>query len=224
MIAPVLISSTSPTMVAAAQPHQELQSMEALSVEIIGALAGWDIMIVGDDDNLWRLCFVTHGLRTPVSWLGSRTSIAVAAMASVPRGPTISCPSLAGYIDSIKQTCSNSSSRRCGKRKAQHDLGFEGFQMECRSAGNNVMAQEQDLRAKLLKHKGIHNVKTDIKSHIVVIEGTIESGKIVTYMHKRAYKHAVEFEEKIKVEAKGKDGDVPYFVHYVYAPELFTFG
>ncbi|GKA89705.1 hypothetical protein Tco_0811517, partial [Tanacetum coccineum] len=37
----------------------------------------------------------------------------------------------------------------------QHDLGFEGFQMECQSAGKNVMAQEQDLRAKLLKHKDI---------------------------------------------------------------------
>ncbi|GKC78904.1 hypothetical protein Tco_1129678 [Tanacetum coccineum] len=45
-----------------------------------------------------------------------------------------------------------------------HDLGYEGFQMECQSAGKNVMAQEQDLRAKLLKHKGTHNVKTDIKS------------------------------------------------------------
>nr|GEX93785.1 heavy metal-associated isoprenylated plant protein 4 [Tanacetum cinerariifolium] len=59
-----------------------------------------------------------------------------------------------------------------------------------------------DLRAKLLKHKGIHNVKTNIKSQIVLIEGTIESEKIVTYMHKIAHKPAVEFEEKIKVEAK----------------------
>ncbi|GJU84074.1 hypothetical protein Tco_1291620 [Tanacetum coccineum] len=45
--------------------------------------------MLGDDDNLRRLCFVTHGLRTPVSWLGSLTLIAVAAMASVPRGPTV---------------------------------------------------------------------------------------------------------------------------------------
>ncbi|GKD79397.1 hypothetical protein Tco_1342018, partial [Tanacetum coccineum] len=56
-----------------------------------------------------------------------------------------------------------------------HDLGYEGFQMECQSARKNVMAHEQDLRAKLLKHKGTHNVKTDIKSHTVVIEGTIDS-------------------------------------------------
>ncbi|KAK9076497.1 hypothetical protein SSX86_004839 [Deinandra increscens subsp. villosa] len=109
---------------------------------------------------------------------------------------------------------------------------------------------EHDLRAKLLKHKGIHNVKTDIKSQTILVEGTIEAEKIVTYMQKRARKHAeiipepppkgkvekkveekvtvdivttkvVEFEEK-KVEAKGKDGEVPYFVHYVYAPQMFS--
>ncbi|KAI7748413.1 hypothetical protein M8C21_007570 [Ambrosia artemisiifolia] len=107
---------------------------------------------------------------------------------------------------------------------------------------------EHDLRAKLLKHKGIHNVKTDIKSQTILVEGTIEAEKIVTYMQKRARKHAeiipeslskekvekkveekvtlttkiVEFEEKTKVEAKGKDGEVPYFVHYVYAPQMFS--
>ncbi|GJW17540.1 28 kDa ribonucleoprotein, chloroplastic [Tanacetum coccineum] len=42
-----------------------------------------------DDDNLQQLCFVTHGLWTPVSWLGSRSSIAVAAMVIIPRGPTL---------------------------------------------------------------------------------------------------------------------------------------
>ncbi|GJU61927.1 28 kDa ribonucleoprotein, chloroplastic [Tanacetum coccineum] len=42
-----------------------------------------------DDDNLQQLCFVTHGLWTPVSWLGSRSSIAVAAMVIVPRDPTL---------------------------------------------------------------------------------------------------------------------------------------
>lgn len=96
---------------------------------------------------------------------------------------------------------------------------------------------------------GIHNVKTDIKSQTVVIEGVIEAEKIVTYMQKRARKHAeiipipppkekvetkekvivdvvstkiVEFQEKKKVEAKTKDGEVPYFVHYVYAPQMFS--
>ncbi|KAJ0914194.1 putative heavy metal-associated domain, HMA, heavy metal-associated domain superfamily [Helianthus annuus] len=116
---------------------------------------------------------------------------------------------------------------------------------------------EHDLRAKLLKHKGIHNVKTDIRSQTILVEGTIEAEKIVTYIQKRARKHAeiipeplpkekvekkveekvvekkveekvtvttkvVEFEEKKKVEAKGKDDEVPYFVHYVYAPQLFS--
>lgn len=32
----------------------------------------------------------------------------------------------------------------------------------------------------------------------------------------------VEFQEEIKVEAKVKDGNVPYFVHYVYAPQMFS--
>nr|GEX10542.1 reverse transcriptase domain-containing protein [Tanacetum cinerariifolium] len=36
-----------------------------------------------------KWCFVTHGLRTPVSWLGSRTSIVVATMESGLRGPTV---------------------------------------------------------------------------------------------------------------------------------------
>nr|GEV74295.1 hypothetical protein [Tanacetum cinerariifolium] len=196
-------------MVADAQRHQELQSMEAL------------LRMPGYYD--YRSSVKAEILCTLAGKPISHTSIAVAAMVSVPRGPTISGLSLAGYIDSIKQTCSSSSSRRYGKCKAKDDLGFEGFQMECRSARKNVMAHKQDLRAKLLKHKGIHNVKTNIKSQIVLIEGTIESEKIVTYMHKRAHKPAVEFEEKIKVEAKGKDGDALYFVHYVYAHELFTF-
>lgn len=32
----------------------------------------------------------------------------------------------------------------------------------------------------------------------------------------------LEFEEKKKVEAKTKDGEVPYFVHYVYDPHMFS--
>lgn len=91
----------------------------------------------------------------------------------------------------------------------------------------------------------------DIKSQTIIVEGTIEAEKIVTYMQKRARKYAeivpepppkekvekkveekvvvdvvttkiVEYEEKKKVEAKGKDGEVPYFIHYVYAPQLFS--
>lgn len=33
----------------------------------------------------------------------------------------------------------------------------------------------------------------------------------------------VEFKEKVKVEGQiDKDGNIPYFVHYVYAPQLFS--
>ncbi|XP_057512423.1 heavy metal-associated isoprenylated plant protein 4 [Actinidia eriantha] len=124
---------------------------------------------------------------------------------------------------------------------------------------------EHDLRKKLLKHKGIHNVKTDMKAQTITIEGIIESEKLLTYMKKRVHKHAeiiipkhekkeekkekeevkkekekekekevkvevkstettkiVEFKEEKKVEAKDADGKVPYFVHYVYAPQLFS--
>ncbi|XP_028110212.1 heavy metal-associated isoprenylated plant protein 4 [Camellia sinensis] len=149
---------------------------------------------------------------------------------------------------------------------------------------------EQDLRNKLLKHKGIHNVKTDMKAQTITIDGIIESEKLVTYMKKRVHKHAeiippkkeekkekekekekekkeekkekiippkkeekkekekekekekkeekkekvtvevkttettkiVEFTEEKKVEAKTAEGKVPYFVHYVYAPQMFS--
>ncbi|XP_052170946.1 heavy metal-associated isoprenylated plant protein 4 [Diospyros lotus] len=131
---------------------------------------------------------------------------------------------------------------------------------------------EHDLRRKLLKHKGIHDVKTNFKAQTVVIEGTIESEKLLTYMRKRVGKHAeivspkkeggkekkeegkekkegekekkeegkekkeevkvevksiettkvVEFKEEKKVDAKAAEGKVPYFVHYVYAPQLFS--
>lgn len=91
---------------------------------------------------------------------------------------------------------------------------------------------------------GIHDVKTDRKADTITIEGTIESEKLLTYMQKKVHKHAemmekkddkkensqvevkstkvVEVKEEMKVEAKNKDGNVPYFVHYVYAPQLFS--
>ncbi|PSS10073.1 Heavy metal-associated isoprenylated plant protein [Actinidia chinensis var. chinensis] len=139
---------------------------------------------------------------------------------------------------------------------------------------------EHDLRKKLLKHQGIHSVKTDMKAQTITIEGIIEPEKLLTYMKKRVHKHAeiiipkhekkeekkekeevkkeevkkekekekekeevkkeevkkekekevkstettkiVEFKEEKKVEAKDADGKVPYFVHYVYAPQLFS--
>ncbi|CAN1269882.1 Heavy metal-associated isoprenylated plant protein 4, partial [Linum perenne] len=57
---------------------------------------------------------------------------------------------------------------------------------------------EIDLKKKLLKHKGIHVVKTDTESQTVTIEGTIESEKLLTYMKKRVHKHA-----EIVVSEKG---------------------
>ncbi|CAN1269881.1 Heavy metal-associated isoprenylated plant protein 4, partial [Linum perenne] len=154
---------------------------------------------------------------------------------------------------------------------------------------------EIDLKKKLLKHKGIHVVKTDTESQTVTIEGTIESEKLLTYMKKRVHKHAEivvsekgnkkkeeeeeeeEETKETKCEAKCSEdkettttttkvietecscriietkkcygccietvdrkcsscctsssiktvcvqhnGGVPYFVHYVYAPQLFS--
>ncbi|KAL3516720.1 hypothetical protein ACH5RR_023622 [Cinchona calisaya] len=107
---------------------------------------------------------------------------------------------------------------------------------------------EREIRKRLLKHKGIHNVKTDVKAQTITIEGVIEAEKLLTYMRKRVHKHAeiippkekkdekkekeqvevkvtekiAEFKEAEKVGAKTKEGDIPYFVHYVYAPQLFS--
>ncbi|XP_021912671.1 heavy metal-associated isoprenylated plant protein 4 [Carica papaya] len=122
---------------------------------------------------------------------------------------------------------------------------------------------EHDLRKHLLKHKGIYTVKTDIKTQILTIQGTIESDKLLSYIRRKVNKNAeiipavvtksekkeesitkkekvevtvegkekstikstemVEFKEETKVAAtKTNDGAVPYFVHYVYAPQLFS--
>lgn len=99
-------------------------------------------------------------------------------------------------------------------------------------------------------HVGIHNVKTDIKAQTITVEGVIEEEKLQTYMRKKVHKHSeiiinkekkeekgklietkvtekekvVEFKEVDKVAGtKIKEGDnIPYFVHYVYAPQLFS--
>ncbi|KAL2461004.1 Heavy metal transport/detoxification superfamily protein [Abeliophyllum distichum] len=111
---------------------------------------------------------------------------------------------------------------------------------------------EREVKRRLLMHKGIHNVKTDIKAQTIWVEGVIESEKLITYMRKRVHKYAeiipqkekkvekieekketvkvkekdgekiVEYKEVQKVEAKIKEGEVPYFIHYVYAPQLFS--
>ncbi|GMJ01338.1 HEAVY METAL ASSOCIATED PROTEIN 6 [Hibiscus trionum] len=107
---------------------------------------------------------------------------------------------------------------------------------------------EHDLRNKLLKHKGIYSVKSDIKEQTLAVEGTMESEKLLSYIKQKVHKHAEiissktveEKKEVVKVEAKKKEVAVavvesgertivkstgaaaPYFVHYVYAPQLFS--
>ncbi|XVE50921.1 hypothetical protein DITRI_Ditri01bG0202100 [Diplodiscus trichospermus] len=137
---------------------------------------------------------------------------------------------------------------------------------------------EQELKKKLLKHKGIFSVKTDTKAQTLTVQGTIEPDKLLSYIRKKVHKHAeiisskpekkeekkenpkaeakkddlkpeekkenpkaeakkdyskhgaessekkevVEFKQDVKVEVKSKEGNTPYFIHYVYAPQLFS--
>ncbi|XP_055808055.1 heavy metal-associated isoprenylated plant protein 4 isoform X2 [Solanum dulcamara] len=109
---------------------------------------------------------------------------------------------------------------------------------------------ELDLKRRLLKHKGIYTVKTDFKAQTITVETILEAEKVVTYVTKTFGKHVeivkkkeeekkevkkekvtievkdtekiVEFKEVKKVEAKTKEGEIPYFVHYVYAPQWFS--
>ncbi|XAR54253.1 hypothetical protein NMG60_11029299 [Bertholletia excelsa] len=131
---------------------------------------------------------------------------------------------------------------------------------------------QHELRRRLLKHPGIHNVTPDFKAQTVTIEGSIESEKLITYMKKIVRKHAeiippkqekkvveekkekvtvevksgggsekieefkkekvevktgggsekIEEFKKEKVEVKTADSKTPYFIHYVYAPQLFS--
>ncbi|KAL4384032.1 hypothetical protein GQ457_15G025410 [Hibiscus cannabinus] len=125
---------------------------------------------------------------------------------------------------------------------------------------------EHDLRNKLLKHKDIYIVKSDVKAQTLTVEGTMESEKLLSYIKKKVQKHAEiissktveekgekkkevvtvetkkEEKEIVTVEAKkeavvavavaAESGEktvvkstgatAPYFVHYVYAPQLFS--
>uniref|UniRef100_A0A0A0L4G4 HMA domain-containing protein n=2 Tax=Cucumis sativus TaxID=3659 RepID=A0A0A0L4G4_CUCSA len=136
---------------------------------------------------------------------------------------------------------------------------------------------EQDLKNKLLKHKGIYSVKTDIKAQTLTMEGSIEAEKFKSYLKNKLQKHvditvdtkstdsskstAVASEKKkesntdkkekpkekassettitttdkktivvAEIQSKennsndinNKNNNVPYFIHYVYAPQLFS--
>lgn len=66
------------------------------------------------------------------------------------------------------------------------------------------------MQKKVHKHAEIIEEKTkDDKKEKVAVE--LKSTEITKVAH--------ELKEEIKVEA---DGNVPYFVHYVYAPQLFS--
>ncbi|KAG6434516.1 hypothetical protein SASPL_106153 [Salvia splendens] len=85
---------------------------------------------------------------------------------------------------------------------------------------------EREARRRLLMHRGIHNVKTDIKAQTIMVEGVIEAEKLKAYMKKKVVEEKTtvikEFKEVEKVEVKAKDGGAPYFIHYVHAPQLFS--
>ncbi|KAM4072477.1 hypothetical protein ACB094_11G141000 [Castanea mollissima] len=64
---------------------------------------------------------------------------------------------------------------------------------------------EQDLRKRLLRHKGIHNVKTDMKAQNLTVEGTIEPEKLLSYLKKKVHKHAEIIKSEKKEEKKEKE-------------------
>ncbi|KAL5560667.1 hypothetical protein UlMin_036878 [Ulmus minor] len=63
---------------------------------------------------------------------------------------------------------------------------------------------ERDLKKMLLRHKGIHSVKTDMKAQILTVDGTIEPDKLVSFLKRKGHKQAeiivAKKEEKIKKE------------------------
>ncbi|CAB4299671.1 unnamed protein product [Prunus armeniaca] len=55
---------------------------------------------------------------------------------------------------------------------------------------------EQDLKKKLIKRKGIHNVKTDMKAQTLTVEGTIEPEKTSIVFKKKEKKEETKEKEK----------------------------
>ncbi|GAB2217036.1 hypothetical protein Drorol1_Dr00000194 [Drosera rotundifolia] len=71
---------------------------------------------------------------------------------------------------------------------------------------------ERDLRRKLLKHKGIYDVKTNIKAQSLTIEGTVNPNELLSYIREKIHKHAeivsnnqAKKDEKKEAEAKGAE-------------------
>lgn len=73
------------------------------------------------------------------------------------------------------------------------------------------------MRKKVHKHAEIVLPKKDKKD-----EKDEKKEKVEVEVKTTEIKKIVEFKEETKVEAKTKEGNVPYFVHYVYAPQLFS--
>lgn len=100
-----------------------------------------------------------------------------------------------------------------------------------------------------ITNAGIYSVNADTKAQTVTVQGTIESDRLLSYLRKKVHKHAEivtskqekkeeikkdneKFEVKstelstkfveFKEDVKSKESNVPYFIHYVYAPQLFS--
>ncbi|MCL7029164.1 hypothetical protein MKW94_009911 [Papaver nudicaule] len=64
---------------------------------------------------------------------------------------------------------------------------------------------ENDLKSRLLNLKDVYAVRSDLQAQTLTVEGTIESHKLVEYIHKKVRKHAeivTPLHEEIKVEEK----------------------
>ncbi|KAF7113399.1 hypothetical protein RHSIM_RhsimUnG0129000 [Rhododendron simsii] len=60
------------------------------------------------------------------------------------------------------------------------------------------------------------------KKKVETVDNKVKITKEVLPVKKAETRRVVEFEEERKVEGKTPEGNVPYFVHYVYAPQTFS--
>ncbi|XP_052874194.1 heavy metal-associated isoprenylated plant protein 4 isoform X2 [Gossypium arboreum] len=85
---------------------------------------------------------------------------------------------------------------------------------------------EQDLRNKLLKHKEMISSKTmeakEEKKEIVKVEPKKEEKKEIVKVEAKKEEVKVVGESSENKIVKSTDANAPYFVHYVYAPQLFS--
>ncbi|KAK6143078.1 hypothetical protein DH2020_023426 [Rehmannia glutinosa] len=104
-----------------------------------------------------------------------------------------------------------------------------------------------DIQKPLLRIPGVHSVDAKSEKGEITVKGAIDAKKIHARIQKWSKKNVelisetkskvdvikkvaegksgdkvVEFKEVKKVEVKTKEGEAPYFIHYVYAPQLFS--